>query len=197
MFPLGTVLLPGAYLSLHVFEPATGSRAGLLDGTPEFGVALIERGARWAAATVASTWPAWPASWRPCRCPTAGGPWARWAPAHPGRRWLDDGPYPLADVTPWPDPPAGRPRPRPGAPCWPPHGGCSPSRPSSARRWRRPRWTSTRTRRGHLPAGVVAPIGPMDRLAVLSAPGPDERAALLGRLLEEAVELAEPPRRAA
>ncbi len=45
MFPLGTVLLPGMPLSLHVFEPryrqmVDDCRAG--DGT--FGVVLIERG---------------------------------------------------------------------------------------------------------------------------------------------------------
>ena len=45
MFPLGTVLLPGAYLSLHVFEPRYRALVqACLDGTPEFGVALIERG---------------------------------------------------------------------------------------------------------------------------------------------------------
>lgn len=48
MFPLGSVLLPGAVLPLHVFEPRY--RQLVIDcladdtGEPEFGVTLIERG---------------------------------------------------------------------------------------------------------------------------------------------------------
>ena len=38
---------------------------------------------------------------------------------------------------------------------------------------------------------AIAPLGPMDRLAVLGAPDPDERAALLGRLLGDATDVAE------
>ena len=46
MFPLGTVLLPGSHLALHVFEPRYRELVRVcLEGTPEFGVALIERGA--------------------------------------------------------------------------------------------------------------------------------------------------------
>ncbi|MDP9419021.1 MAG: LON peptidase substrate-binding domain-containing protein, partial [Actinomycetota bacterium] len=45
MFPLGTVLFPGVYLPLHVFEPRYQDLVRVcLEGTPEFGVALIERG---------------------------------------------------------------------------------------------------------------------------------------------------------
>lgn len=45
MFPLGTVLLPGAYLPLHVFEPRYRRLVqACLEGSPEFGVVLIERG---------------------------------------------------------------------------------------------------------------------------------------------------------
>ena len=48
MFPLGTVLLPGGVLPLHVFEPRY--RQLVIDcladdtGDPEFGVTMIERG---------------------------------------------------------------------------------------------------------------------------------------------------------
>jgi Lon protease-like protein len=38
---------------------------------------------------------------------------------------------------------------------------------------------------------ALAPLGPMDRLSLLRAEGPDERAALLGNLLTDAIELAE------
>jgi uncharacterized protein len=45
MFPLGSVLVPGAVLPLHIFEPRY--RVLMFDcvrGEPEFGVVLIERG---------------------------------------------------------------------------------------------------------------------------------------------------------
>ena len=45
MFPLGTVLLPSGVLPLHVFEPRYRRLAeDCLEGVPEFGVVLIERG---------------------------------------------------------------------------------------------------------------------------------------------------------
>lgn len=45
MFPLGTVLLPGAPLPLQVFEPRYRELTrDCLAGVPEFGVVLIERG---------------------------------------------------------------------------------------------------------------------------------------------------------
>src|SRR4051812_28599458 len=109
MFPLGTVLLPGAYLSLHVFEPRYRALVqACLDGTPEFGVALIERGSevgggdsRFDVGCVA----------RIVEAVTL--PDGRWAIGAVGARrirvdaWLEEDPYPRAEVTPWPDPPAG------------------------------------------------------------------------------------------
>src|SRR4051812_9365869 len=45
MFPLGTVLLPGAVLPLHVFEPRYRALVEVcVAGDREFGVVLIERG---------------------------------------------------------------------------------------------------------------------------------------------------------
>ena len=45
MFPLGTVLFPGALLPLHVFEPRYRQLVkDCLAGEPEFGVVLIDRG---------------------------------------------------------------------------------------------------------------------------------------------------------
>ena len=194
MFPLGTVLLPGAYLSLHVFEPRYRALVeACLDGTPEFGVALIERGSevgggdsRFDTACVARIVEA------------VSLPDGRWALGTVGARrvrvdeWLDDDPYPRAEVTPWPDPPAG-----PAA---------AEARDPLLAATRRLLALSAELGEAVGPATVdvdedpvlatyqlasVAPLGPMDRLAVLRAPGPDERAALLGRLLDEAIELAE------
>ena len=45
MFPLGTVLLPGGVLPLHVFEPRYRAMVrDCLEGSREFGVVLIDRG---------------------------------------------------------------------------------------------------------------------------------------------------------
>jgi Lon protease-like protein len=108
MFPLGTVLLPGAFLPLHVFEPRYRQLVqDCLAGTPEFGVALIERGhevgggdARFDVGCVA-------------RIVEVGElPDGRYALATVGDRrikvheWLADDPYPRAEVEDWPDPPA-------------------------------------------------------------------------------------------
>ena len=114
MFPLGTVLLPGAVLPLHVFEPRY--RQLVIDcladdtGDPEFGVALIERGwevgggdARSDVGTVA----------RMVRVEALDG--GRYAIVAVGTRrirvnaWLPDDPYPIADVDDWPDDDADQP----------------------------------------------------------------------------------------
>ncbi len=108
MFPLGTVLLPGAVLPLHVFEPRY--RQLVIDcladhsGDPEFGVTLIERGwevgggdQRAAVGVVA----------RMVQVDALDA--ARYALVAVGTRrfrvnaWLPDDPYPLADVDDWPD----------------------------------------------------------------------------------------------
>lgn len=106
MFPLGSVLLPGERLPLHIFEPRYQEllRDCLTTEDPSFGVVLIERGheagggdARHAVATIAHI------------------------VAHQdigdGRHivecvgaerirvdaWLEDDPYPRADARAWPD----------------------------------------------------------------------------------------------
>jgi uncharacterized protein len=194
MFPLGTVLLPGAYLSLHVFEPRYRALVQeCLDGTPEFGVALIERGSevgggdsRFDVGCVARIVEA------------VSLPDGRWALGTVGARrirvaeWLEDDPYPRAHVTPWPDPPAGA--------------AAAEAREPLLSVTRRLLALSAELGEAVAPATVdvdgdpilatyqlaaLAPLGPMDRLALLRAPDPDERAALLGRLLGEAIELAE------
>jgi Lon protease-like protein len=194
MFPLGTVLLPGAYLSLHVFEPRYRALVeACLDGTPEFGVALIERGSevgggdsRFDVGCVA----------RIVEAVTL--PDGRWALGTVGARriritrWLEEDPYPLAEVAPWPDPAAGE--------------TAAGSRVPLLAATRRLLALSAELGEAVAPAtadvdedpvlatyqlAALAPLGPMDRLALLAAPDPDERATLLGRLLEEATEVAE------
>lgn len=106
MFPLGTVLLPGAVLPLHVFEPRYRAlvRDCLAAPDPEFGVTMIERGSevgggdqRANVGTVARI------------AQVAELADGRYALVCVGTRrirvsaWLPDDPYPIADVDDWPD----------------------------------------------------------------------------------------------
>lgn len=105
MFPLGTVLFPGALLPLHVFEPRYRALVrDCLAGEHEFGVVLIERGSevgggdlRSMVGTVARI------------VQIAEAPDGRYALVAAGARrlrvnvWLPDDPYPVADVDEWPD----------------------------------------------------------------------------------------------
>jgi uncharacterized protein len=105
MFPLGTVLFPSVYLPLHVFEPRYRALVRhCLDADREFGVVLIERGSevgggdhRSLVGTVARIIEAVELDD------------GRWALGTVGvrrvkvQRWLDDDPYPRAEVDDWPD----------------------------------------------------------------------------------------------
>lgn len=106
MFALGSVLLPGDVLPLHVFEPRYRAliRACLAAEVPEFGVVLIERGSevgggdhRRAVGTAAQL------------VQLAEIDDGRYAAIAVGTRrlrvsaWLPDDPYPLADTDEWPD----------------------------------------------------------------------------------------------
>lgn len=188
MFPLGTVLFPGSYLPLHVFEPRYQEMVrACLDGTPEFGVALIERGSdvgggdvRFDVACVA-------------RIVAAGQlDDGRWALGTVGTRrarvtrWLADAPYPRAEVELWDDPAAEL--------------GAGRRRAAALAALRRvlalsaemgeavadattpiddePVWASYEM-------AALAPVGPLDKLALLAAATPEDRLDLLVRLLEE------------
>lgn len=100
MFPLGTVLMPGMPLPLHVFEPRYRAMMDdILAGEREFGVVLIERGSevgggdqRFTTGTVARV------------AEAAQTPDGRWALIAVGtrrlrvQRWLPDDPYPRAEI---------------------------------------------------------------------------------------------------
>lgn len=109
MFPLGTVLLPGAVLPLHVFEPRYRQMVRDCVDAPqqEFGVVLIGRGSevgggdtRLDVGTVARLLQVAPLSGDRFALLTVG---TRRILID---RWLPDDPYPRADVTDWPDPEA-------------------------------------------------------------------------------------------
>jgi Lon protease-like protein len=192
MFPLGTVLVPSAGLPLHVFEPRYRALVhDCLAGDREFGVVLIERGSevggddvRTVAGTVAHIVEAVEL------------PDGRWALATVGVRrlrvleWLPDDPYPVAEVEDWPDPDPG------------------PEHRKALREClvllRRALALAAEAGDAAAPATIeltddpvlagyqaiaVAPIGPLDRHALLAASTPDERVARLTELLRDAVEV--------
>jgi Lon protease-like protein len=105
MFPLGTVLVPGAPLPLHVFEPRYQAMVQhCLASDREFGVVMITRGSevgggdlRTDVGTVARIVEA---------ARLVNGRWAlRCVGIRRIRvlRWLADDPYPRAEVVDWPD----------------------------------------------------------------------------------------------
>jgi Lon protease-like protein len=106
MFPLGTVLLPGAVLPLHVFEPRYQQlvRDCLEAPHAEFGVVLIDRGSEVGGGDTRSGVGVI-ARMLQVAAIDAG----RLAVVTVGTRrirvteWLPDDPYPRADVEDWPD----------------------------------------------------------------------------------------------
>jgi uncharacterized protein len=107
MFPLGSVLLPGMVLPLHVFEDRYRRLVDdvLEAEVPEFGVALIERGSEVGGGDLRSMSGCVARIVEAARTPDG-----RWAVVAVGtgrlrvRWWLPDDPYPRAVVEEWPDP---------------------------------------------------------------------------------------------
>jgi Lon protease-like protein len=189
MFPLGTVLVPGAYLPLHVFEPRYRALVqACLAGTPEFGVALIERGSevgggdqRFSTGCVARIVEA---------VELEDG---RYAIGAVGTRririlrWLPDAPYPRAEVEDWPDPDPGP--------------DVAALVASVVPRFRRVLALAAEAGEAVPPATVelsddpvavshemtaLAPLGPLDSLGLLAAPSAEARLRTLDELLEDA-----------
>jgi Lon protease-like protein len=189
MFPLGTVLVPGMLLPLHVFEPRYRRMVDdCLAGDQRFGVVLIERGSEVGGGDVR----------------TAVGTMARIAQAEqlPDGRWglmavgverirvdgwLPDDPYPRAETSGWPDEADGSEVPA-----------------VAARQLRR---AAALARELGLPAApldleldddpvvasyqatVAAPLGPADRQALLAAATVTDRWMLFDALLTDQIEL--------
>ena len=105
MFPLGMVLLPTMVVPVHVFEPRYRQMTkDCLNGGREFGVVLIERGSevgggdtRTHVGTAAQI------------MDSQEYPDGRWGLVVGGirriqvNRWLEDDPYPRAEIQDWPD----------------------------------------------------------------------------------------------
>ncbi len=207
MFPLGSVLLPGGILPLHVFEPRYRDmiRACLrAEGEPEFGQALIARGwetgggdDRVMVGTVAQMLQVDAIDEN------------RYALIAVGTRriainaWLPDDPYPIADVDDWPDA-------EPDAPGLAVAVAASHARVRSARALAAE--VALRVDDATMDAGpggfggpggdtddeisddpllatyhlaTLAPIGPADRFRLLAAPGPAARLDLLDQILDD------------
>lgn len=108
MFPLGSVLLPGAVLPLHVFEPRYRALIGdcLHQDVPAFGVVLIAQGSEVGGQDVRTD-----VGTRARIVQVAELGDGRFAVVAVGAerfrvtRWLPDDPYPRAEVEEWPDVP--------------------------------------------------------------------------------------------
>jgi Lon protease-like protein len=187
MFPLGTVLVPGGVLPLHVFEPRYQRLVAdcLAAPVPSFGVVLIDRGhevgggdVRRTIATVAVI----------DQVAELGG--GRFALVTHGERrvriarWLPDDPYPCAEVEEFPE--EG------------PIDGLEQARRDAVRALRTvlalaselgvdgvadPEHVSADPVVASYHLSALAPFGPDDRYRLLSAPGPAARYELLSELL--------------
>ncbi len=186
MFPLGSVLVPGMILPLHVFEPRYRRLVrDCLAGDGEFGVVLIERGSEVGGGDVRTDVGTMARIVQAEETPDG-----RFAVGAVGvrrirvERWLDDDPYPRAEVVDWPDPS--------------PSGASFAVLGEVATLLRRV--SALRAELGEpappldlelsedpivagYQAAAVAPLGPADRQALLRSPDAERRAEVLRDLL--------------
>ncbi len=188
MFPLGTVLFPTLYLPLHVFEERYRALVRhCLDHDETFGVVLIERGSEVGGGDVRTM--VGTAARIVEATEMADGRWALGAlGTHRIRivRWLDDDPFPRAEIEPWPDPP--------GEP--------SPDEALVAVTGRLRRVLAIHAELGDpvaaatvelsddpvlasFQAAAVAPLGPADHQSLLGTETTTDRLALLDQLLSD------------
>ncbi len=189
MFPLGSVLFPGAVLPLHVFEPRYRQLVqDCLAGEAEFGVVLIERGSEVGGGDIRAMVGAVARMVEVTETPDG-----RYGVVAVGVRrvrvntWLPEEIYPQADVDEWPD-----------------------DDPLDAYEDRLAevvgqlrRVLALRAELGEpvaaatseladdpvlasYHAAALAPLGPADQYELLVAPGPDSRLQLLREMLDDA-----------
>ncbi|MGH1502868.1 MAG: LON peptidase substrate-binding domain-containing protein [Acidimicrobiales bacterium] len=198
-FPLGSALVPGAVLPLQIFEPRYRAMAadllddgGRFEGQP-FGVVLIERGHEVGGDDVRTEVGTAAKIIDHRRLPDG-----RTALVAVGTerfrvvRWLDDDPYPLAEIEWWPDDDA------PGAHL--------DDRAETVGALLRRTWAlaaEAGRRVGPLPEFdaepttrsfqllAAAPLGPLDRHQLLCAPSTEERLDALETMMREAAEMFE------
>lgn len=189
MFPLGSVLLPGVVLPLHVFEPRYQQLVrDCLDASEhEFGVVLIDRGSEVGGGDSRSEVGV-VARMLQVAAMDAG----RFAVVTVGTRrfrvtrWLPDDPYPRAEVDDWPDDDDGD----------------LPTDRIAATAARARRCAGLAVEMGDQSSvpeveltgdpsfdsfllAAISPFGPADQYAALSAPDPVTRLELIDRLLDD------------
>lgn len=189
MFPLGSVLLPGMVLPLHVFEDRY--RALVRDcmaGDRRFGVTLIERGSEVGGGDIRAMAGTMAQIVQADELPDG-----RWAMVAIGSHrirvtgWLPDDPYPVAEVEEWPDVPSADPATAVAA---------YEERVAQLRRVLALAVElgaeadpmvelADDAEIGSFQVGVLSPIGPLDRHRLLTASGVDERLVLLEELLDD------------
>ncbi|MFP5308376.1 MAG: LON peptidase substrate-binding domain-containing protein [Actinomycetes bacterium] len=191
MFPLGSVLLPHMVLPLHIFEPRYRTMIRrVLDGDGEFGVVLITRGHEVGGGEQRADLGAVARVLQAQELDDG-----RWLCVAVGTRrlrvveWLPDDPHPRAVVEELEDPP-GRPADAPAV-----------ARVQS--RLRRVLALQAELDEPSVPstteladdpvaaswqAGILAPLGPLDALALLEVDAAGDRLALLEDALEDAAE---------
>ncbi|MET1049061.1 MAG: LON peptidase substrate-binding domain-containing protein [Acidimicrobiales bacterium] len=189
MFPLGTVLFPTMLLPLHVFEPRYRALVDdCIAGDGEFGVTLIERGSEVGGGDVRTDVGTVARIVQVERFEDG-----RFAVAAVGtrririERWLADDPYPRAEVVDWED-----------------VGTTGTALDDADALFRRA--LALAAELGEAPApldveladdpamatfqiGALAPLGPLDRQALLATERPDDRVTLLVAQLTDVVEL--------
>jgi Lon protease-like protein len=192
MFPLNTVLLPGAALPLHVFEPRYRALTRhCLDTDRRFGVVLIERGSEVGGGDVRFDVGTCARIVEADELPDG-----RWVLVAVGverlrvERWLPDDPFPRAEVRLLTDSP-----PRPDA---------GENLEGVERLLRRALALQAELGDPAPPATVeldpdvvpatyqiaaLAPLGPIDRQRVLERDGTEERLEVLARALADAVDV--------
>jgi Lon protease-like protein len=190
MFPLESVLMPGMVLPLHVFEDRYRTMVrDCMAGEREFGVVLIERGSevgggdvRSIVGTVAQIVQA------------EENDDGRWGVVAVGvrrmrvQRWLDDDPYPRADLTDWPDEIDASDevdlddlyRQQVSTLRRVLAMSAEPGRPADPTAE-----VADEPLAGSYHLSVLAPVGPLDRQRLLAADGPRDRLVRLASLLAE------------
>lgn len=194
MFPLGSVVVPGMVLPLHVFEARYRRLVrDCLAGDGHFGVVLIERGSEVGGGDVRTDAGTLVRLARAAELPDG-----RFAVAAVGlrrirvARWLPDDPYPRAEVADWPEGDGGA------------HEAVTTDLATVVALLRKA--AALRAELGEpappldldladddvtagYQATALAPLGPVDKQALLCAPSPAHRVEMLRDLLEDQVEM--------
>ena len=192
MFPLGTVLFPGGFLPLHVFEPRYRVMTRhCLDGDRSFGVVLIERGSEVGGGDIRVD-----VGTRANIVDARELDDGRWVLGTVGVErirvtdWLPDDPYPRAEV-------AVIAEPAPGADAVEAAAAVEAQLRRALGLWselgeRGPPATfelAGDTMLATYQMCTLAPVGPADSQTLLTANSTDERLALLSSFLDDAIEL--------